>query len=351
MSVIDARLELLTPVGAAGVAVVMASGPGRLFSLARLLRLGSGRELSAADLSDRGPLRCSLVIDGVRIDEALFVDRPARSQAELHLHGSPAVLDALAAACPMRMGETEPDAASSLLRNADDERQVALALEQQACGGITAFLRALSFTPPELHGPALAAARERSRVAFAIANPARVVLFGPQNAGKSTLFNRLLLEERSLTGPQSGLTRDPVRERAVLSGYRYELIDTAGEGRAVDAVDALAQRRGQGLRRDGIGVLVCDGSRDLGAAAIALASTASLLVRSKGDLPASEAWPDLALPVMQISCSATRDAAWIRTVIGEALRRVRALPEAPTSGVGGPAALDSAQLALLDAAS
>ena len=57
----------------------------------------------------------------------------------------------------------------------------------------------------------------------------KLAIVGRPNAGKSTLLNRLVGEERMVTGPEPGLTRDAVT--VVLSdaqGRRIELVDTAG---------------------------------------------------------------------------------------------------------------------------
>lgn len=53
--------------------------------------------------------------------------------------------------------------------------------------------------------------------------------------GKSTLFNRLVGKRRAITDPTPGVTRDAVREQAVVAGHAVELIDTGGY--RVDAVD------------------------------------------------------------------------------------------------------------------
>ncbi|MHB8875896.1 MAG: tRNA modification GTPase [Myxococcaceae bacterium] len=57
---------------------------------------------------------------------------------------------------------------------------------------------------------------------------ARVVLFGPVNAGKSTLFNRLVGEERALVDDEPGTTRDAVEARLEWEGLGLSLVDTAG---------------------------------------------------------------------------------------------------------------------------
>ena len=58
--------------------------------------------------------------------------------------------------------------------------------------------------------------------------PIQMSIVGRPNSGKSTLFNFLLNEERSLTGPQSGLTRDAIGVNTLWHGQRIKLFDTAG---------------------------------------------------------------------------------------------------------------------------
>jgi GTP-binding protein len=58
--------------------------------------------------------------------------------------------------------------------------------------------------------------------------PIRVAIVGRPNAGKSTLVNALLGEERMITGPEPGLTRDSVPSDLEWSGRKVRLFDTAG---------------------------------------------------------------------------------------------------------------------------
>jgi len=55
-----------------------------------------------------------------------------------------------------------------------------------------------------------------------------VALCGPPNAGKSTMFNALLDENRSIVSSQAGTTRDYITQTLTLKGHPVELIDTAG---------------------------------------------------------------------------------------------------------------------------
>tara|TARA_R110002020_G_scaffold15611_43_gene55865 strand:+ start:6367 stop:7839 length:1473 start_codon:yes stop_codon:yes gene_type:complete len=58
--------------------------------------------------------------------------------------------------------------------------------------------------------------------------PIQVAIIGRPNAGKSTLINRLLGEERMLTGPEAGITRDSISVDWEWRGRSFRLVDTAG---------------------------------------------------------------------------------------------------------------------------
>jgi len=58
--------------------------------------------------------------------------------------------------------------------------------------------------------------------------PIRVAVVGRPNVGKSTLINRLLGEERLLTGPEAGITRDTISVQLEWHGREFRLFDTAG---------------------------------------------------------------------------------------------------------------------------
>jgi tRNA modification GTPase len=73
----------------------------------------------------------------------------------------------------------------------------------------------------------------------------RVVLAGLPNAGKSTLFNRLVKEEAALVSPLAGTTRDYLSATMEHAGMSWELIDTAGWESPRDGIDSAA-----GLLRD-----------------------------------------------------------------------------------------------------
>jgi len=58
--------------------------------------------------------------------------------------------------------------------------------------------------------------------------PIRIALVGRPNAGKSTLMNALLQEDRVITGPEAGLTRDSIAVDWLWGNQKFRLVDTAG---------------------------------------------------------------------------------------------------------------------------
>ncbi len=70
-----------------------------------------------------------------------------------------------------------------------------------------------------------------SEVGEAAAKPAdtiRVAVVGRPNAGKSTLINKLIGEDRLVTGPEPGITRDSIEVPFEYGGRKFEILDTAG---------------------------------------------------------------------------------------------------------------------------
>jgi GTPase len=74
---------------------------------------------------------------------------------------------------------------------------------------------------------------EEEEIAREGKKPVRVAIVGRPNAGKSTLVNALLGEDRMITGPEPGLTRDSVASDIIYKGRPIRLIDTAGLRRKV----------------------------------------------------------------------------------------------------------------------
>jgi GTP-binding protein len=70
-------------------------------------------------------------------------------------------------------------------------------------------------------------------------NPIKVAIVGRPNVGKSTLLNALVGEERSMTGPEAGITRDAVHVDWDFAGRKLRLVDTAGLRRKARIVNDI----------------------------------------------------------------------------------------------------------------
>ena len=70
-----------------------------------------------------------------------------------------------------------------------------------------------------------------------------IAIIGAPNAGKSTLLNSLLNEERALVSDEAGTTRDTVEEFLTLNGIRFRLIDTAGIRNTSNHVEKMGIER------------------------------------------------------------------------------------------------------------
>jgi tRNA modification GTPase len=137
----------------------------------------------------------------------------------------------------------------------------------------------------------------------------RVVLAGPTNAGKSTLFNRLAGADRSIASPRPGTTRDSVEVPLALRGLAVDLIDTAGLGPVArdDSLSARAQQLAlAGAREADLCLLVLDCSaggssrEDLDQLRPRSGAGKQLVVANKADLARGEP-PVGALPVSALT--------------------------------------------------
>ncbi|MDX2175763.1 MAG: tRNA uridine-5-carboxymethylaminomethyl(34) synthesis GTPase MnmE [Candidatus Sumerlaeia bacterium] len=363
-----------TAPGAAAIAIVRLSGPAAHAVAIRLF--SPHRKADAAP----GLLRQGEVRDGsgTPIDDGLLVlwnaPRSATGEdaAEFHLHGSPAVVERVLAACLAcgarladpgeftrrallngRLDLAQAEAVGALARaRTDAAARAALgalggALSQRIAAAraalvpVLAQLEALVDFPDDVDEPleqrlaadvesvqamldALLRTAERGR---RLAEGARVVLAGAPNAGKSSLFNALLRRERAITSPHPGTTRDSVEATIDLAGVPLTLVDTAGLRDADDPVEAagVAVSRRELAGAD-LALLVVDPAEPPAepAALEALGAAPFLLVRSKADLAAAPApLPALearALGVLAVSAATGAGVAELEARIAAALR-------------------------------
>ncbi|MCY2960316.1 MAG: 50S ribosome-binding GTPase [Planctomycetota bacterium] len=311
----------LTPRGVGAVSIVEYSGPG---ALAHVLGLGGPAGLGVGDVR-----LARLCFAHGLADEALVVCR-ALDRVEVHLHGSPTLVRA---ACVVgSSGGREPRSlehrARRLLENAPCEAAARILLDQCE-GALRAELERLS-RRDEREARALAAElAQRGRRARWALEPARVVLAGPVNAGKSTLFNVLAGAARALVADEPGTTRDVIEADVLLGAWPARVLDTAGERELAHetpsrAIEAEGQRRARLARSNADLVLWLV---PLGEEAGTVPQGA-VLVRTQADRAA-------AAPPDAIAALADPDGA--RRRVGEVLRAHFGLPFDPwQSGAGVP---------------
>jgi len=95
----------------------------------------------------------------------------------------------------------------------------------------------------------------------AIKTGVSTVIAGRPNAGKSTLLNALLNEERAIVSEIAGTTRDTIEEKLVIRGVEFRLIDTAGIREATDAIEAIGvEKTFEKIKHSALLVYVFDAS-------------------------------------------------------------------------------------------
>ncbi len=90
-----------------------------------------------------------------------------------------------------------------------------------------------------------------------------VAIIGPPNAGKSTLLNALLEDDRAIVSDIAGTTRDTIEEKLVINGIELRFIDTAGIRNSDDTIEKIGIERSQkAISQAEIILLVTDSSSD-----------------------------------------------------------------------------------------
>jgi tRNA modification GTPase len=160
----------------------------------------------------------------------------------------------------------------------------------------------------------------------ALAEGVTLAIVGRTNVGKSTLFNALLEEDRAIVTPFPGTTRDFLREKLVLDGVVFHLVDMAGLGRPAHPVERRGILRGRKIARDADGLLiVLDASRREAEEDVRIVrrhpAKKAIIVLNKSDLPrkiAGRKIRELAgeIPVVEVSALKGRNLDALRARIG-----------------------------------
>src|SRR5579862_8046277 len=339
---VDTITAVSTPPGRGGIGIVRLSGPEAASIAAQLVVLrqpmehGRARLAEILDAPDAG---------GERIDEAVvtFFVAPnsytAEDLVEIAGHGSPVVLDLLlrrALDLGARLAEpgeftqraffsgridlTQAEAMRDLIeaQTLTQARQAAsqmggalsrrVAPVKQALMELIALLEAgIDFAEDdvevtagaeiarrigELTQPlqALGASFARGRI---VHDGLSLAIVGRPNAGKSSLFNRLVERDRAIVTATPGTTRDLVTERISLAGIPLELVDTAGLRESAEEVEQLGIARSREALADAALVLVVlDATQPLNEEEerllTAVEGRPALVAVNKSDLAASE---------------------------------------------------------------
>lgn len=312
----DTIAAIATPPGRGAIAIVRCSGPDARPIVARVFR-------SRSPLADRVATYGEILdVEGAVLDRglALAMDAPrsvtGEDIVELHVHGSPVVaretLRALLAAGARAAGPGEftrraflngkldLSAAEAVADVIDAEsRAGARAAQANLTGGLRAAIVAVSAPlatlleelagaidyPDEVPEPARAAVDGRLAVGEAalaalvadwergrlVREGLSLAIVGPPNAGKSSLLNALLGEERAIVAATAGTTRDVIEERFFIDGVPVRILDTAGMRASDDAVEQIGiERARRALESAALALVVVDGAQMLDADALAV---------------------------------------------------------------------------------
>ncbi len=291
----DTIVAIATAPGRGGIGIVRLSGPDAPHLLSPHL------ELRSSLLPGRARY-CAIVDQGARLDEGVVTWFAAPNSytgedvLEIAAHGSPVILDLLvrraleAGARLARPGEftqraflhgridlTQAEAVRDLIA-AETLYQARVAAEQlggalsrrvapikeQLVALVTLLEAGIDFAEDDIDvTPDVEIARRLDALDAALApvaasfregrlvhNGLTMAIVGRPNAGKSSLFNRLVERERAIVTATPGTTRDLVMERISLGGIPVEMVDTAGLRETEDEAESHGIARTEGAMAD-----------------------------------------------------------------------------------------------------
>jgi tRNA modification GTPase len=278
MTPVDDIFAELTPPGRGGISTLALLGPGAAGALRQIFRSGQ------PSLPGPGQLAYGRIVgdDGEVLDEVIVRGAPADAgpvtELEVHCHGGPAAVQALAgllaagglvrldwprylAERAARRGESQIGLEAELLLPGLATLPAAMVVVRQRGGVLAEAIRRIAerIASGDAAGAVggigeLLAAYEH--IGRHIERPPRIAILGPPNAGKSSLLNRLVGHERAIVSEVPGTTRDVVTEMTALAGLPVVLADTAGLREPGDLVEQLGVERAR-AEADRADVLLC----------------------------------------------------------------------------------------------
>ncbi|ADZ70841.1 ribosome biogenesis GTPase Der [Polymorphum gilvum] len=159
--------------------------------------------------------------------------------------------------------------------------------------------------------------------------PLRVAIVGRPNAGKSTLINRMIGEERMLTGPEAGITRDSISVDWLWRDHHVKLFDTAGIRRKARVQEKLEK------------LSVADALRAIKFAEVVVVTLDATNAFEKQDLQiidlVAREGRALVIAINKWDLVEDREAAWqaIRDAQDRYLNQIRGVQIATISGIQG----------------
>lgn len=232
----------LTPPGRGAVASLLLSGPG---ADEAFRNCWTGRNVD--DLEVAKPYFGRFRLADTDLLEEIVVHRSRADEIEIHCHGGDRVVAALESALVRHgvepiswiemfcSGENQTDQQERALRMlpfARSERTAQILLDQYngAFERESAEIDLLGESRGEIEEKRrrLERLEENAVVGHHLIEPFRVVLAGPTNAGKSSLFNAILGFQRTIVDPTPGTTRDVVSAETAIEGFPVVFLDTAG---------------------------------------------------------------------------------------------------------------------------
>jgi len=173
--------------------------------------------------------------------------------------------------------------------------------------------------------------KETFHIGNAIKEGIPTVIAGRPNAGKSTLLNKLLQEERAIVSDIPGTTRDTIEEILVIDGIQFRLVDTAGIREAHDEIEVLGiGRTMEKIEQASILVYVFDiatlspedVAQDI--AAIQPKNAKVILAANKMDLnpyAIADEWKIGDYPIVPLSAAHNMNIAYLIEVLGESVKK------------------------------
>jgi tRNA modification GTPase len=305
---------LLTPPGAAAIAVVRLSGERvEPFLAARFSRRPAINRAVHGDLTDES----GNVLDDAVVVLTRNVEGGGGGVADVNLHGGPwvvqSVLDLVRRAGfelrrPTELADVAFDATT--LSQREVVESLPLARTELALQTLLAQPRAWSDAKPTLTRDDLQRVLADRSLEHQL-HPPRVSIVGGPNVGNSTLANQLFAQERSITADLPGTTRDWVGEVANVDGLSVLLVDIPGVRDTPDAIERQAiARSGEQVAAADLVLLVLDATRPLDPEQSPLigrygSDPRTLVVLNKADLAGDTRWGD-AMPRVDVrTCAVT----------------------------------------------